>query len=355
MRRNSEKYKLWRKNQNYKNLLLRTRKKQRIKNKRTSVANHNHNIKERPIYDQISDTVTFSVPLNFSIINNSEETVQFFNSIINFIIDKNNFGKRIFINLSNIKSLTTDALMYLLALVNNSKDKFKNKCSFCGNEPEKEDIRKIFAESGFYRFVKYKGSRPLSYNNNNVQIMSGEKYDINAAKQITDFICNKMNLTTAQCSFIYIMLIELMNNTQKHAYNDANPLFSKWYCFAEYHSNSKVSFTFMDTGSGIPSTVQKNLSEKFSSLIGNGEYKYVVSALNGEFRTATKQVFRGKGLPQIKDFCYKGVIRDLNIITNKARVVLKDTSFCGTDMATRLQGTLYQWIVDSNELKGGTL
>lgn len=355
MRKNSPEYKLWIERRNKKNLKKRTKRKLAKKRKQSSLSNYNREIKKEAIYNPKTDNFTFTAPLDFSIVNNPVETTGFFNKIIGFITDKRNFGKKLFIDISKIQSLTTDALMYLLALVNNLSEHFANKYHFSGNEPTDARIRKLFTESGFYKFVKYRGTEPLTHSNDNIQIVSGEQYSNDFAKQLTDYVCDKAQTTKENCKFLYEMLIELMNNTQKHAYDNDNLLFPLWYCFAEYDSQSSVTFTFMDTGSGIPTTVQKNFSERIDFLKLKGENKYVISALNGEFRTATRQMHRGKGLPKIREFCSKGVIKNLHILTNKADVIVRPSSYDGKDLQVQLRGTLYQWEIDLSQLKGAQI
>ena len=351
MHKKSSEYKRWLSHRNAKNLVRRTEKKKSRKRRRSSKNNsYAPNIKSSNNYR--SKSISFDAPNIFSIEQNPIETIQFFNDIISFITDKRNFGKRLFINVSNIHALTTDALMYLLALVNNLNENFQHKYKFSGNSPSNPEVRKKFNESGFYKFVRYIGKEMLTHNDDNVQIVSGESYDTNIARTITDFVCNKADISIRKCKFIYESIIELMNNTQKHAYTRDTILFPRWYCYVEYTGNGVVHFTFMDTGVGIPSTVQKKFTEKIDILGLKGDNKYVISTLNGDFRTSTREIHHGKGLPKIRDFCNLGVMRDLHIVTNKADVKVGQLDFDGNDMPIQLKGTLYNWKIDLNMLKG---
>lgn len=338
---------------NEKELKRRTEKKKRIKAARTNEIKHNLEIKRSSTYNKVTKQIEFKAPLVFSFIKNPLETVAFFEEIINFITNKKNYGRNLFIDISNIKELTIDALMYLLAIVNNLNENFNNKYSFSGNFPKDPKIRERFHESGFYRFVKYRGKDPLIRNKDNVQIVSGENSDVDLAKRIASFVSSKAQVPQNYCRFIYCLLVELMSNTHKHAYNNRNRvLYPRWYCYAEYDENECISFTFMDTGEGIPSTVKKNFSEKLDILKIKEENKYVISALEGEFRTSTKKAYRGKGLPRIRDFCSSKKIKDMQIITNKANVVVKEHSYDGNDIPIPLTGTLYCWKIDLKKLKG---
>jgi anti-anti-sigma regulatory factor len=291
----------------------------------------------------------------FSFVRNPDETTSFFSQIINFITKRENFGKSIFIDVSGITHLSSDALMYLLAIVNNMNENFARKYSFSGNAPENPEVRKLFAESGFYHFVKYQGTDPITQNKDNIQIVSGENSDTSVAKLMSDFVSKKAGISIRECSFIYIMMIELMSNTYKHAYsNKQRILFPRWYCFAEYDGNNSISFTFMDTGDGIPATVRKNFAEKIDILKLKGDSKYVTSALNGDFRTSTELSFRGKGLPKIREFCAQSKIQNMRIITNHADVTVFKAGYSTNNLSIPLRGTLYYWQIDISKLKGVT-
>ena len=352
MKRNSPEYKIWILHRNEKNLKRRTRKKKAKKAALTRAIQYNTKAKAAPNYNVKEKRVEFKVPLNFSFIDNPEETVQFFNGIIRFITNSQNFGKRIYIDISRITNLTIDALMYLLAIVNNMNENFRNKFSFSGNEPSSPEICKLFKESGFYSFVKRIGNTPLSQNADTVQIVSGNNSNPEVPKQLIDFIISKTNLTKIDLKFLHVIMVELMANTHKHAYNNS-VLLPSWYCFAEYKKDeNKVAFTFMDTGEGIPSTVRKNFGEKLDILKLKGESKYVISALNGDFRTSTAMHYRGQGLPKVRKFCSDEKISDFRIITNKADVRCLPQDYRSSDMELPLRGTLFYWTINLEKLKG---
>lgn len=353
MRINSPEYRQWKKRQNKKNLLNRTKRKKAKRHRRTIQNRYNYEIKKAADYNSSTKKYEFHAPLNFSIVNNSEETSAFFNKIISFITDKRNFGKSIFIDVSQISQLTIDALMYLLAIVNNLCENFKDRYSFSGNAPADTRVRKLFSESGFYHFVRRQGGDPLTKNNDTLQIVSGENCDTNLAKRLSDFVCEKAGVGKRCCSFLYNMIIELMSNTHKHAYPEGKQiLYSRWYCFAEYDKQNTISFSFMDTGAGIPSTVKKKFAERIDILGIKGEHRYVVSALDGEFRTATRKGYRGKGLPKIREFCSAQKIKNLHILANRADVVVCKQGYSSKDIAVPLCGTLYYWQIDLATLKG---
>lgn len=347
------KHKLWLVKRNKKNLVLRTKQKKFIKSRRTREHEYNRSLKIVNDYNPRNNSFVFSAPLVFSFIRNASETSDFFNKLLRFIVDTRNFGRSIYIDISKISDLTIDALMYLLSIINNLNNMYMGKYSFEGNSPVNAEVRKRFNDSGFFRYVKRKGSAPLQQNKDNLQIITGIDSDPLVAKSMSEYVCRIANVDKIACRFLYVMMIELMSNTKKHAYDVYETILDPhWYCFAEYDNDDTIAFTFMDTGEGIPSTVQKNFPEKIDLLGIKGDDKYVISALDGDFRTATKESFRGKGLPKLRSFCSEGKIHNMRIVTNKANVTVEKNSFSSTNIVPALKGTLYYWEIKLSDLKG---
>jgi len=272
-------------------------------------------------------------------------------------LQKKNFGRSIYIDISQITVLTIDALMYLLAMINNLKRNFQNNYSFSGNVPHDPDIKALLVKSGFFQYVKYTGKGELERDTDKVQIVSGENVATAMAKKISDFVCAKAGIQKRECAFLYNMMIELMSNAHNHAYNQQNAIIDpRWYCFADYNAETNVAeFTFMDTGEGIPTTVKKKFTERLDFLKLKGDNTYVVSALKGEFRTETQKPHRGKGLPKIREFCEKNKIQNMRIITNQADVTVHDKVLEAKDLSVSLMGTLFYWQIDLSKIKEATL
>lgn len=269
-----------------------------------------------------------------------------------FITEERHFGRALFIDISQIKVLTIDALMYLLAVINNLNKIFKRNYTFQGNFPNDPRVSSLIKASGFNRFVHLTSEEPIARSNNNVQIMSGDKVAPLMAKKMCDFVMSKGNVNKTSCKFLYNIMIELMANVYSHAYSKSKSiLYSRWYCFAEFdESNQVLSFTFMDTGEGIPSTVRKHGWELVDFFSIREDSQYVCSAMKGEFRSKTKKEYRGKGLPMIYDVCQNNKIQNMRIITNLADVTVLQGDFDAKDQEHSLRGTLFYWQIDLNRV-----
>ncbi|MBO5501277.1 MAG: hypothetical protein J6A48_04575, partial [Clostridia bacterium] len=126
MKRLSHKQQQWLLNKSRRELL---RRKKRNKHKaRNSLTNKSTVLQK----DSVSCGYTYiaTAPNNFSIRNNSDETVKYF-SLVHSLIAKANPKDQIFFDFSHVENLTADAIMYIIALMNNDKklNAFDIRCS----------------------------------------------------------------------------------------------------------------------------------------------------------------------------------------------------------------------------------
>ncbi len=280
-------------------------------------------------------------PEDFSIFSNPEESLSFFSKIESRI----SFGEPIYFDMKGIKVLSIDTIMYFLALL--KKIKFsKVAYDFKGSVPSDRNCYNLLESSGFFRYVNSgMTKKDLSYTSDVIQIASGQKADDSIAKEICDFTRSKLNLRRADIKKLYVMIIELMTNTRHWAYDADDKRkfpFTDWYVFVKYVIEKKVvRFIFLDTGRGIPFTVKRKGFEPARELIGLGptHTEYINSALKGEFRSRTGELYRGKGLPTIYSYYTQKYINNLTVISNSGYFAEKKMN----DMKKELKGTLFYW------------
>src|SRR5690606_19039859 len=134
----------------------------------------------------------FDVPQNFSIVNNAKEVVTFFNRIEEYILDKKH-KTHIFLNMRDVKHITVDALLYLLAIIKNIKSD-GNIYSFGGNVPDDYKAKQIVQTSGFLSLMQHKNIETI-VNNETITIRTGNQDDAVLVGEICDFIVKNSNLT----------------------------------------------------------------------------------------------------------------------------------------------------------------
>lgn len=322
--------KLWKiRNDKRKNKIRIKRKKKKINRKTV----HNKGIVSQ------KNEIPCVVTENFSIVNNPNETVEFFNKIIDTIkktdllINKKKSYK-IRIIMKDTKKITIDALIYLLAIIKNTKLRYCN-IFWTGDLPLENDLAIFVKNSGFLNFVK-SNVKILDYDKNNIQIKSGELCDPKLSSNICDFVKNKTKNEFAT-SKLQKILIELMSNVKKHAYTSIENMEIKWYIFVEDKLDT-LQFTFVDTGLGIPKTVSKKPLEIINIKKLDSEYIYSTFKIDSG-RTRTNKKYRGSGLPFIKDCENTNYISKLTIISNGGFFRESDKF----DLDNKIKGTVFYW------------
>lgn len=309
--------------------------------------------RKRPIYPEMyTPDYIINVPECFSFSKNLEGTAWFFAYVMNQL--KNSIPRSDFlIDAKHVSEVSTDAIMYLIALMRNYKESRRRLYSFHGTYPINEDAKKVFTESGLLKFVISK-SKKLPENNSKMTILCGDNSNANLAKSICEFVANKLNMSNSYVKGLYEVVVEMMSNVFYHAYNDdEDSMIPEWYMYAE-HIDDKVKFLFLDTGLGIGKTVKKNnLYEKIVNKIGIGsESKLIKSALDGEFRTQTGKVNHGKGLPSIKEFAFNDKIEDFHIMSGKGHCWLTNNfdDFQIEELKNNICGTIYSFTIKNAEV-----
>lgn len=291
----------------------------------------------------------FTAPPEFSLVNNTDATIKYFSDIINYINRKNYDRINIYLDVEKVEVVSIDAIMYMLAVVKNTKVKHNSR----GNVPINIDAKTIFYNSGFYNYVNTNSNviKPKDYDR--IQIKQSDKSNDNRvhSREIIDFLIVKTNIMRRKWTFLYNILSELMTNTNEHAY-ESDDLLKYWYVYVEIVDN-RIRFTFLDTGVGIPSTVSKNFIERIQMLGINTDSDYIISALNGKFKTQTGKKYRGKGLPKITDYNKNNRISKFMLLSGNGYVKYdyENQNYTSEHIDNKLIGTLYYWEIDLNTLK----
>ncbi|ASN67515.1 hypothetical protein 10S2_7 [uncultured Caudovirales phage] len=263
------------------------------------------------------------VPRSFSFIDSPSDTIDFFNDLV-LEIKQKHYKKIFFINSFDVESVTVDALIYLIAIMQNIKINLEMQYTFKGNLPHNEYASITYKESGFMAYVESKIKR-LPDSTNKMKITSGSRNDPQIASQMCKFVMDKLNKKITDTLSLHKILIELMSNVYHHAYNNTDINKKIWYIYAEFVDDC-IRFVFVDTGAGIASTVRKNFFEKLGRLTGTSysDGDLIYSTLKGDFRTETKKVHRGNGLSGVKDLAKTGLFRNFTVISGSGSCAISN-------------------------------
>lgn len=292
--------------------------------------------------------VTLKPPKIFSLVNNTEETMTFFTSFANEI-NRGQSGLSFFVDSSDVESATVDALIYLIAILQNDAVNAIQHYKFAGNYPVNEKARKIYIESGFNDYVDSR-MKKLPGSNDKKRITCGIKNDSAASRELCDFIIKSLGKTRRDILPIQKVMIELMSNVYHHAYEKNNFMAKKWYMYAE-HSDNCVRCVFVDTGLGIAKTARKKFREKLREFfhVELDDSKIIKSIFNGDFRTATNEQFRGNGLSSVRENIKADIFESFEVISGRGRCTIPKVgntddifTYC---YGNRLYGTLFQFVI----------
>lgn len=339
---------MWIKKKNLKNVIKRTKrnKRKRQLNKTYKTRNKKYNYQ----YDNKKNEYKIDTPKDFSIMNYPEKTIEFFNNVLDILKNNNHNKVTLSFILDNVENITIDAIMYFIALIKNTKHLHGTK----GTYPKNEDAKKILINSGFLTYVRSKTKNLDIKSNNNIQIRLSNKSNNNriVCREINSTIMKRYDIEKKKLTFLYDIICEMMINTNEHAYNKQTFLAANWYIYVDLKED-KVCFSLLDTGMGIPNTVHKNFREKIMSMGNKNDSELMLSALNGEFKTATKQHFRGKGLPKFTKYNKMGKLSNFKLVSGKGKIEFDNNieDYKITELDNKLEGTVYYFEIDINKLK----
>ena len=253
-------------------------------------------------------------PQKFSVLENNGETLSFFSRLDSCIKKHRN----VCIDFSDLKKITIDTLMYLIVQIRNLSLRgvlFNIKMT----PPKDNNIRGFIETSGIFNFATK--SKNNKFSQEKFEICIGNIADPDISAGICEFVSDDRT-TTIQ---LYNLIMELLSNTEEHAYKKSQKKISNWYIFCQKQSNGTHQIVIMDSGRSIPSTIRKHtLREKIE--ISRDDSLLLLSTLKGELRSETKKAYRNRGLKQLLDLYNDHSIQNLEILSRKGKFPLRDRS-----------------------------
>ena len=340
-RKREIKHQKWLNKRNRHVLMKRTR---RNKLKKILLShNHGRDYKNR----RKATKVTLMTPENFSLLNNTEETMRFFMYFIENV-KSIEYGKEFFVDSSKVKKVTVDAIIYLIAIMYSPNTNIIMNYKYAGNFPKDEEARKIFHTSGFTNYV-HSRAKMLPPSTGNMKIMSGLKNDPEVAKQCCLFVMDKLGKSREDVMPLQVVLIELMSNVYLHAYEKNSFMIKRWFIYAE-HIDNCVRFVFADTGQGIAKTVRKNFSEIIKQFLGFSvkDEMLLESVFRGDFRTSTKEKHRGNGLKSVKERITNSIFSKFEVISGKGKCSILSSGEISSSLGynNTIYGTLFTFEIN---------
>ncbi len=306
------------------------------------ISNHEPSLKA------VKKHIKLSVPELFSLTYNQDEVCSFFSHVLK-IVSQPNRDIDVFFDMSNIREISVDAVMYLLAIISNVKHASLYQVMFQGNVPRDTKCKKALDQVGFFNFVYKHGEKILQPKKEGAYIIkTGKEVTTSIAKELCTYVNRNTIYDRLQTKSLYSVIGELMTNSVQHAYEDNEAdLVNQWYICVE-ESHDKIRFVFLDTGTGIPATVVKKWPEKITEAFFGNDDIILKSAFLGDFRTRTKMGNRGRGLPSIYHNCRNGIIEEAIILSGYGVCDISDKADNNIQcrkLPAKFAGTLFTWVI----------
>ena len=278
-------------------------------------------------------------PSVFSIVNNPDEAMQFFTTL-ELYASKYNIN----IDLSQVQTLTTDAIAALIATIQ------RLDVGVRGNLPDDPDGQKMLLESGFFKYVR--STQPLpSTPQGTMEQKANTIVSPITAKNLVHYGTKRIFGTSLRNKPSYSTLIECMANTKGHAAGRSNPNSRSprppetwWATVYADAGRKKICFTFVDTGVGIFRSIRIRVVRKIYDFFGGKDDTDILrDMLAGRVPSSTTLSFRGKGLPYMNRLARANKISSLVIVANDVYANVSANEF--TRLRSSFHGTLVYWEV----------
>lgn len=301
--------------------------------------------------------IKFIAPEELDVLSNTEECIDYFNKLIQFIRihQKDKELYKIYIDLSDVRLISIDTIMYLIALSQNSS-KIGN-IEFWVVLPKDEVQKNKILSTGIHNYINSHDIE-IPDTTDIFYIQYGTNQNTIIARKACDFTNNILGTTPTYSKFLYDMLIEMMINTQDHAYNNLSNFFTKqWYLCIE-NTESVLKFYFLDTGTGIPETMlafhytisHAILTSEPITFTPNDSTLLLQSLKGDSLVSRTKLSHRGKGLPEIyAHFSKTKKTSNFKVISGKGSCAFDNVNRTESilfDFKNKFEGTMFYWEID---------
>lgn len=288
-------------------------------------------------------------PDNLSLVDNTNAVIEYINDCKVLLHKK----EKVVMDIENVQNLSPDAIALLAACANDANYSGKyGKLS--GNAPKEPRLLKLFAESGFYKFVS-SSKLMKSVQKQEVNLLHKESHfqvQPEIAKEACLYGTKHVFSSTEPFSDLYEMIIEAMSNTNNHA-NKKHEGTTKWWLYTYNDPNGKTCYSFIDLGVGIFDSLPVNRYKKLTNWIGiSHNVDLVQDLLDGKIksREIIDNDLRGKGIPQIARNSQQDVFGRAYIISNDVKINLKTRD--AEKLKSNFQGTCLYWELIKEQTNG---
>ncbi len=294
----------------------------------------------RPRVKQFKKDVRIAGPEVFSLIQNADAMISFFNDVRMAARTRN-----VYVDLSGVRVMTPDAIATLLATIHHCRIR---GARLSGNVPSDSATQQMLNDSGFRTYVRNSPNFQYLAPKGHIEqrTLSGEtfqnRFDQQLARRLIEFATLRLTGKAQPHRPSFSVFCEAMLNTFNHA-SEADRSRQPWWASVYFDAiRKRACFTFIDLGVGVFEshrfTMRLNIL-KGLRILNPGEI--LKKLFHGEIPSTTKLPGRGNGIPGMCDHCKAGRIKQLMVITNKAIGNAETETY--SVLANDFAGTLVYW------------
>tara|TARA_B100001287_G_scaffold69292_1_gene57020 strand:+ start:663 stop:1673 length:1011 start_codon:yes stop_codon:yes gene_type:complete len=274
-------------------------------------------------------------PKEFSLINNTEEVLEYFKRARYFLQQ----GYPIRFDISGVSTLTPDAIALQIARI---KDRhFHKNSGIMGNSPNDPELRNLFDQSGFYNHVNSNGFKP-EIKDILIHKVTKNKVEPKLAKEACLVGLKHTFQSEEIFDPMFDILIEIMQNTNNHA-GEIRGEYDWWLHIFNDPETNISKYTFLDLGVGIFDSIPaKSFKNKIGKTLGLTHNVNLVKPLfNGEIKSRTARPERGRGIPQVYESSQDEKFGKFIMISNDVYVDMRTLKT--QKLTNNFSGTLFYW------------
>lgn len=269
------------------------------------------------------------------------------NEILDFLkstSSKLKSGRNVEICLAETKTLHPCGTLIFKAHLDSWRTKFKSQIKL--TYPTDSKIHELFQHIGLFEdFEMYKRVEITSDNVKHWKHFVGTRIEAGVYKDLTLDVVS--HIEHPESHRFGGCLDEAVSNCVNHAYKGTSKAGNErgsWWMFSS-PKESGLFVAIYDIGIGIPSSLKMDPDWKFLWLRNTNDAKAIKAAVETE-RSSTKLPHRGKGLPEMLEFCRSLNTGELVILSGKGGVLYncnKEEKPKLFKFKVKLPGTLVLW------------
>lgn len=286
----------------------------------------------------------FATPPSVFSLDNLEESLLFINTVSKGVT-KDKTIKKIFFDLSHISDIDYVGICLMLSLSNKLVG---SGLSTHGNYPIYSKPRDFILESGFCELVKTNVRRlHRNVSKNMLYMLGGKSVDNRRIGESIKEAVFRLTGHREHYAPVYENMLEICANSVEHG----NELIKdkNWLVSVSFKDDVAL-FVLMDTGDGILRTLKKKAKELFIDMITfKSDGAVLNDVFNKKYQSATGEINRHKGLPNILASQIDGYIDDLVVLTNNVRYDFKMNQYI--KLKHEYKGTAIIWKLTKNNIE----